>query len=44
MITETERYFPALLAVLKEDPRYNSAAWLIRYHMMSMVEIYKGLL
>ena len=44
MIRETERYYPALLDVIKAEPEYNNAAWLIRYQMESMLEIYKRLM
>ncbi|MBR1440029.1 MAG: helix-turn-helix domain-containing protein [Lachnospiraceae bacterium] len=43
MIHETEKYFPALLNVLKKTPEYNNAAWLLRYQMESMLDIYKRL-
>ncbi|RKM62313.1 helix-turn-helix domain-containing protein [Butyrivibrio sp. CB08] len=44
MIKETEEYYPRLIAVLKATPRYNSAAWLLRYQMESMLDIYKRLM
>ena len=44
MIKETEKYFPALLDVLKAQPEYNDAAWLLRYQIESMLEIYKRLM
>ncbi|MCR5803268.1 MAG: helix-turn-helix domain-containing protein [Clostridia bacterium] len=44
MIKETEKYYPALLDVIKAEPKYNNAAWLLRYQMESMLEIYKRLL
>ena len=44
MIQETEMYFPALLAVVKAAPEYNSAAWLLKYQMESMLDIYKRLM
>ncbi len=43
MIHETENYFPPLLNVLKKTPEYNNAAWLLRYQMESMLDIYKRL-
>ncbi len=43
MIHETENYFPSLLNVLKKTPEYNNAAWLLRYQMESMLDIYKRL-
>ena len=44
MIKETEKYYPDLLAAVKAVPEYNSAAWLLRYQMESMLDIYKRLL
>lgn len=44
MIKETEQYYPALLAVLKETPEYNNAAWLLKYQIESMLDIYKRLM
>lgn len=44
MIKETEEYFPALLKVIKAAPEYNNAAWLLKYQMESMLDIYKRLL
>lgn len=41
---ETDRYYPALLEVLKKVPEWNNAWWLIRYQMMSMTEAFKRLL
>lgn len=43
-IKETEKYFPALLDVIKAEPEYNDAAWLLRYQIESMLEIYKRLM
>jgi len=43
-ITETEKYFPALLKVLKETTEYSNAAWLLKYQMESMLDIYKRLM
>ncbi len=43
-IEETEKYYPALLRVVKETPEYNSAAWLLKYHIESMLDIYKRLI
>ncbi len=42
-IRETEQYFPKLLDVLKKEPAFNDAAWLLRYQMESMLDIYKRL-
>jgi len=44
MIRETERYFPPLLDLLKATPAYNNAAWLLKYQIESMLDIYKRLL
>ncbi len=44
MIKETEEYFPALIKVIKNTPEYNNAAWLLRYQMESMLDIYKRLM
>ena len=44
MIRETEEYFPALMKTVKNTPEYNDAAWLIQYHMDSMLDIFKRLL
>ncbi len=44
MIEETERYFPGLLKVIKADPEYDNAAWLLQYQIESMLDIYKRLM
>ena len=44
MIRETEDHYPALLAVVKATPEYNSAAWLLKYQIESMLDIYKRLM
>ncbi len=44
MIMETEKYYPGLLQVLKETPEYNDAAWLLKYQIESMLDIYKRLI
>lgn len=41
MINETEEYILPLTLILKEDPTYNNAAWLIRYQMKSLLEVLK---
>ncbi len=41
---ETDRYYPALLDVLKRVPEWNDAWWLLRYQMMTMTEAFKRLL
>ena len=43
-IKETEEYFPRLLKVLKAEADFNNAAWLLRYQIESMLDIYKRLL
>ena len=44
MIKETEEYYPALLNTIKSTTEYNNAAWLLKYQMESMLDIYKRLL
>lgn len=44
MIKETEEYYPRLLKVVKAEAYYNNAAWLLQYHIESMLDIYKRLL
>lgn len=44
MISETEKYYPDLLGTIKATPEYNNAAWLLKYHIESMLDIYKRLL
>ena len=44
MIRETEEYYPKLLVVVKATPEYNNAAWLLKYQIESMLDIYKRLL
>jgi GTP pyrophosphokinase len=41
---ETDRYYPALLDVVKKTPQWNDAWWLLRYQMMTMLEAFKRLL
>ena len=43
-IRETEKYYPDLLKVVRVTDRWNDAWWLLRYQMMTMVEIFKRLL
>ena len=43
-IKETEEYFPRLLKVIKYTTEYNNAAWLLKYQMESMLDIYKRLM
>ena len=44
MIRETEKYYPPLMKVVKDSPEYNDAAWLLKYQMESMLDIYKRLM
>ena len=44
MIKETEEFYPGLLGVIKETTEYNNAAWLLKYQIESMLDIYKRLL
>lgn len=44
MIDETEKYIPKLLDVVKAMPEYNNAAWLLKYQIESMLDIYKRLM
>ncbi len=41
---ETDRYYPALLDVLKKVPKWNNAWWLLRYQMTAALETFKRLL
>ena len=41
---ETDRYYPALLDVIKKFPEWNDAWWLMRYQMMTILEAFKRLL
>ncbi|MBR2663890.1 MAG: helix-turn-helix domain-containing protein [Clostridia bacterium] len=41
---ETDRYYPALLDVIKKIPEWNDAWWLMRYQLLTMLETYKRLL
>lgn len=43
-IEETEKYIMPLLEIVKEEPMYNNAAWLLKYQMRSTLDIYKRLL
>ena len=44
MIQETEQYVIPLLKVIKDEPEYNNAAWLLQYQMESTLDIYKRLM
>jgi len=43
-IHETEEYIYPLLRVIKDEPEYNNAAWLLSYQIKSMIDIYKRLM
>ncbi len=40
-IQETEKWYPRLLRVIKEQPAYNNAAWLLQYQIKSLLETAK---
>ena len=44
MIKETEEYYPKLIKSIKATTEYNNAAWLLRYQIESMLDIYKRLM
>ena len=44
MIEETETYYPKLLSCLKSTLEYNNAAWLLKYKIESLLDVYKRLL
>ena len=44
MIKETDEYYPGLIKVIKAEPEYSNAAWLLQYQMESMLDIYKRLM
>ena len=41
---ETDRYYPALLEVIKKVPEWNDAWWLLRYQLWTQVEAFKRML
>ena len=43
-VVQTEQYVLPLLDVIKEVPKYNSAAWMLRYQMISLLEMAKRFL
>ena len=43
-LEETDRYYPALLEVIKKEPEWNNAWWLLRYQLHTTKEAYKRLL
>ena len=44
MIKETDEFYPGLLQVIKDTTEYNNAAWLLKYQIESMLDIYKRLM
>ena len=44
MISETEKYYPKLLDAMKATTEYDDAAWLLKYQIESMLDIYKRLM
>lgn len=40
-IEETEKYYPTLLRMIKEQPEYNNAAWLLSYQIRSLAQMAK---
>ena len=40
----TDKYYPAVLEVIKKVPEWNDAWWLLRYQIMTMTEAFKRLL
>ena len=43
-VYETEKYVMPVLQKLKECPEFNNAAWLLKYQIVSYLEIYKRLI
>ena len=43
-IVETEKYYPELLKAVNSVPEYSSPAWLLKYQIESMLDIYKRLM
>ena len=43
-IRETDRWYPQMLRVIKAQPEYYHAAWLLKYQIESMADIYKRFL
>ncbi|MBQ2510257.1 MAG: hypothetical protein II529_05490, partial [Erysipelotrichaceae bacterium] len=44
MISETEKFVYPLLQVIKNEPEYSNASWLLQYQIKSMLDIYKRLM
>lgn len=43
-IKEVDTYYPKLLKAVKDTPEYYNAAWLLKYQIESMLDIYKRLI
>ncbi len=43
-VVQTEKYILPLLDIVKAVPRWNNAAWLLRYQMTALLEAFKRLL
>ncbi len=43
-VSDTERYLMPLLDVVKNVPKWNNAAWLLRYQVTALVESFKRVL
>ena len=43
-VVQTEKYILPLLDIVKAVPRWNNAAWLLRYQMTALLETFKRLL
>ncbi len=43
-VLQTEKYILPLLEVVKNEPKWNSAAWLLKYQMTALLESFKRLL
>lgn len=43
-VLETEEFFPALIQVLKANPEYNNAAWLLSYQIRSILSFAKRII
>ena len=44
MIKETEEYYPKLIEAIDTEADYSNAAWLLKYQIESMLDIYKRLM
>lgn len=43
-VKETEKYYGSLLKVVRSEPKWNNAAWLLSYQIYALTEAYKKLL